>query len=136
MNYIVHLDQHVQKYFKSPPKSPEQSLNRRQGSSKVNRPVQQFANSYLTATNPNLSKRRDKVCLILICFKIYYKLYTNIMYILCIRIIEHLDTTVEIIQISQQIVLNQVATCPRVDQYQTIKMSFLTQNCECQVCKI
>lgn len=70
MNYIVYLDQHVQKYFKSPPKSPEQSLNRRQGSSKVNRPVQQFANSYLTAANPNLSKRRDKVCLILMCFKI------------------------------------------------------------------
>lgn len=68
MVYIMHLDQHVQKYFKSPPKSPEQSLNRRQGSSKVNRPVQQFASSYLTAANPNLSKRRDKVCLILLYY--------------------------------------------------------------------
>ncbi|XP_026806908.1 axin-1 isoform X4 [Rhopalosiphum maidis] len=54
------LDQHVQKYFKSPPKSPEQSLHRRQGSGKVNRPVQQFASTYLAAANPNLSKRRDK----------------------------------------------------------------------------
>ncbi|KAF0760364.1 axin-2 isoform X1, partial [Aphis craccivora] len=52
--------QHVQKYFKSPPKSPEQSLHRRQGSGKVNRPVQQFASTYLAAANPNLSKRRDK----------------------------------------------------------------------------
>jgi len=59
----MHLDQHVQKYFKSPPKSPEQSLHRRQGSGKVNRPVQQFASTYLAAANPNLSKRRDKVCL-------------------------------------------------------------------------
>lgn len=62
----MHLDQHVQKYFKSPPKSPEQSLHRRQGLGKVNRPVQQFASSYLTAANPNLCKRRDKVCLIII----------------------------------------------------------------------
>ncbi|XP_060849692.1 axin-1 isoform X3 [Rhopalosiphum padi] len=54
------LDQHVQKYFKSPPKSPEQSLHRRQGSGKVNRPVQQFASTYLAAANPNLCKRRDK----------------------------------------------------------------------------
>ncbi|KAL4120920.1 hypothetical protein QTP88_013526 [Uroleucon formosanum] len=54
------LDQHVQKYFKSPPKSPEQLLHRRQGSGKVNRPVQQFASTYLAAANPNLSKRRDK----------------------------------------------------------------------------
>ncbi|XP_050439973.1 axin isoform X2 [Adelges cooleyi] len=55
------LDQHVQKYFKSPPKSPEQSLQRRQVLGKVNRPVQQFASSYLAAANPNISsKRRDK----------------------------------------------------------------------------
>lgn len=61
---IYYLDQHVQKYFKSPPKSPEHSLHRRQGLGKVNRPVQQLASSYLAAANPNLSKRRDKVCLI------------------------------------------------------------------------
>lgn len=63
LRFSIHLDQHVQKYFKSPPKSPEHSLHRRQVLGKVNRPVQQFANSYLTAANPNLSKRRDKVCL-------------------------------------------------------------------------
>lgn len=60
----MYLDQHVQKYFKSPPKSPEQSLHRRQGLGKVNRPVQQLASTYLAAANPNLSKRRDKVCLL------------------------------------------------------------------------
>lgn len=63
----MRLDQHVQKYFKSPPKSPEQLLHRRQGSGKVNRPVQQFASTYLAAANPNLSKRRDKVCLFCTC---------------------------------------------------------------------
>lgn len=61
----MHLDQHVQKYFKSPPKTPEQTLHRRQGLGKVNRPVQQLASSYLTAANPNLCKRREKVWLIL-----------------------------------------------------------------------
>ncbi|XP_050524911.1 axin-2 isoform X3 [Daktulosphaira vitifoliae] len=54
------LDQHVQKYFKSPPKSPEQSLHKRQMLGKVNRPVLQLASSYLAAANPNMSKRKDK----------------------------------------------------------------------------
>lgn len=51
----------MQKYFKSPPKSPVQSLHKRTGLGKVNRPVPQLATSYLAAANPNLSKRRDKV---------------------------------------------------------------------------
>jgi hypothetical protein len=127
----VGLDQHVQKYFKSPPKSPEHSLHRRQGSGKVNRPVQQLASSYLAAANPNLCKRRDKVCLSCI----WSKNSSNVPIPLhiVIRIIEHLVMIVAITQTSQQIVLNLADMCLKVGQYQTIKMLFQTQNFECQV---
>lgn len=127
----VSLDQHVQKYFKSPPKSPEQSLHRRQGICKVNRPVPQVASSYLAAANPNLSKRRDKVYLFFKLLIEYNKtpLYLYIyIYFFFIRILEYLGMIVVIIQTSQQIVLNQVVMYPKVDQYQTIKIVFQIQN--------
>jgi len=130
----MRLDQHVQKYFKSPPKSPEQLLHRRQGSGKVNRPVQQFASTYLASANPNLSKRRDKVCLFCTWS---YNITIYILYSLLnifIRIIGHRGTTVEITLTLQQIVLNRVAMCPKVDLYQIIKILFQIQSSECRVC--
>lgn len=128
---LYNLDQHVQKYFKSPPKSPIQSLHRRQGLGKVNRPVQQLASSYLAAANPNLSKRRDKVRFFSQNQNHWGTYITRLNFV--IRIIEHLAMIVVISPTLQLKVLNRAAIYLKVGQYQIIKMPFLIQSSECRV---